>query len=142
MARSAVTSSPADVGLAFEDIVVTPQDTDLTLAGWWIPAENARATLVFIHGGGSNRTSSYFGSLEFYRAMVAEGVSLVVIDLRNHGASGSDGQGLQFGRTEKFDAAAAIAWAHQKTPEPARVRHGHFHGRRHPDTGSARRGQT
>ncbi len=114
--RSVVTTSPADVGLAFEEFTVSPQDFDLTLAGWWIPAENARATLVFIHGAGSSRTSSYFGSLAFYRAMVAQSIGVVSIDLRNHGASGSDRQGLQFGRTEKHDAAAAIAWARAKNP--------------------------
>jgi len=115
--RSAVTTTPADVGLTFEEFVVSPQDADLSLAGWWMPAHNARATLVFIHGGGSNRTSSYFGSLNFYRAMVDLGIAVVAIDLRNHGASDSDGQGLQFGRTEKYDAAAAIAWARAKNPK-------------------------
>ena len=115
--RSAITTSPADVGLVFEEFEVSPSDSDLTLAGWWIPAENARATLVFIHGGGSNRSSSYFSSLDFYRAMVEQGVSLAVIDLRNHGESGSDGRGLQFGRTEKYDAEAAIDWARKKSPQ-------------------------
>ena len=115
--RSTVTTSPADVGLVFEEFVVSPRDTDLNLAGWWMPAQNARATLVFIHGGGSNRTSSYFGSLDFYRTMVDQGIAVVAIDLRNHGASDSDGQGLQFGRTEKYDAAAAIAWARARNPK-------------------------
>jgi pimeloyl-ACP methyl ester carboxylesterase len=117
VARSAITASPADVGLAFEKFVVSPRDSDLRLAGWWMPAGKPRATLVFIHGGGSNRTSSYFGSLDFYRAMVAQGVNLVAIDLRNHGESDSDGHGLQFGRTEKNDALAAIDWARDKTPD-------------------------
>jgi pimeloyl-ACP methyl ester carboxylesterase len=112
-----VTGSPADVGLAFEPFVISPADSALQIAGWWMPAHNARATLVFIHGAGSSRTSSFFGSLQFYRAMVDQGISLVAIDLRNHGESDSDGQGLQFGRTEKYDAEAAIAWAHQKTPD-------------------------
>ncbi len=114
--RNAVIGSPADVGVVFEEFVVSPTDSDLTLAGWWMPAQHARATLVFIHGAGSSRTSSYFGSLAFYRAMVAQGIGVVSIDLRNHGNSGSDGQGLQFGRTEKHDAAAAIAWARNKNP--------------------------
>lgn len=115
--RSAVTTTPAAVGLAFEDFVVTPQDNELQLAGWWMPADNARATLVFIHGGGSNRTSNYFGSLGFYRAMVDRGVSIAVVDLRNHGESGDDGHGLQFGRSERYDAQAAIEWARKKTPQ-------------------------
>jgi pimeloyl-ACP methyl ester carboxylesterase len=115
--RYPLTGSPTDVGLVFEEFEVSPGDTDLTLAGWWMPAQNARATLVFIHGAGSNRNSSYFGSLAFYRALVDQGIGVVTIDLRNHGDSGSDGQGLQFGRTEKYDAAAAIAWARAKTPD-------------------------
>lgn len=115
--RYAVTTTPADEGLVFEEFVVTPRDSALQLAGWWIPAQNPVATLVFIHGAGSNRTSSYFGSLKFYRAMVDRGVSLAVVDLRNHGESDADGRGLQFGRTEKYDAEAAINWARRKNPD-------------------------
>ena len=50
--RMPVTTTPADEGLAFEDFVVSPEGSELKLAGWWIPADNAKATLVFIHGGG------------------------------------------------------------------------------------------
>ena len=115
--RVAVTTTPAEEGLVFEAFMVSPQDSALQLAGWWIPADNPKATLVFIHGAGSNRTSSYFGSLKFYRAMVDQAVSLAVIDLRNHGESDADAAGLQFGRTEKYDAEAAINWARNKRPD-------------------------
>jgi pimeloyl-ACP methyl ester carboxylesterase len=114
--HSGLTADPSSVGLAFEEFVVSPADQPLALAGWAMPANQPRAVLVFIHGGGSNRTSSFFGSLHFYRAMVARGVTVVAIDLRNHGASGSDGRGLRFGLTEKFDARAAINWARSKYP--------------------------
>lgn len=114
--RSPLTTTPADVGLNYETFEISPQDSELVLHGWWIPAPATRATLVFIHGGGSNRHSRYFESLKFYRAMVDQGVSLAVIDLRNHGDSDSDNRGLQFGRTEKYDALAALDWARQKTP--------------------------
>lgn len=67
--------------------------------------------MVFLHGGGSNRHSEFFRSLDFYRSMVERGVSIAAIDLRNHGDSGADGRGLQFGRTEQADALAAIRWA-------------------------------
>jgi pimeloyl-ACP methyl ester carboxylesterase len=113
---SELTADPSSVGLAFEDFVISPADQPLQLKGWVMPASQPRAVLVFIHGGGSNRTSSFFGSLNFYRAMVGQGLSVVAIDLRNHGASGSDGRGLQFGRTEKFDARAAIDWARRRYP--------------------------
>jgi pimeloyl-ACP methyl ester carboxylesterase len=114
--RNPLTTSPADVGLAFENITLSPSDSELQLSGWWIPAAEPRATIVFIHGGGSNRHSLFFESLKFYRAMVDHGVGIVAIDLRNHGDSGSDGQGMAFGRTEMYDALAAITWARDKTP--------------------------
>lgn len=115
--RYAITQSPADVGVAFEDVTVTPADQPLKLAGWWMPANEPVATLVFIHGGSANRHSSYFHALDFYREMVARRVSVLAIDLRNHGASDGDAQGIRFGLTEKEDARAAIEWARAKAPE-------------------------
>jgi uncharacterized protein len=111
-----ISLSPADVGLDYESFTVTPVDAELSLQGWWMPAPDPIASLVFFHGGGSNRTSDYFGSLDFYRAMVANNVSVAAIDLRNHGQSDHDGLGLQFGRTEQYDAMATIKWAHAKQP--------------------------
>ena len=110
-----IKQTPADVGLAFESFTLTPADEQITLTAWWMPANNPRATLAFIHGGGSNRHSEFFKSLDFYAAMVAQGISVAVVDLRNHGDSQSDGKGLQFGRTEKWDALALVKWAREKT---------------------------
>lgn len=112
-----LTTSPADVGLHYEDFTVSPSDAPLTLQGWWMPARAPRASLVFLHGGGSHRHSTFFGALAFYRAMVDAGVSVAAIDLRNHGLSGDDGQGLQFGRTELHDAIAALDWARERAPD-------------------------
>ena len=111
-----VTVDPSEKGLAFEEFVITPEDADLAVHGWWMPAAEPIASLVFIHGGGSNRNSTFFGSLDFYHALVERNVSVAAIDLRNHGNSDSDGQGLQFGRTEKYDAMAATAWTRARQP--------------------------
>ena len=113
-----VTMTPADVGLDYENITLQPADRPLELAAWWMPSasDQARATLVFSHGGGSNRHSQFFNALNFYRAMVERGVSVLALDLRNHGASGFDGEGLGFGATEKYDVRAAIDWARKNAP--------------------------
>jgi alpha-beta hydrolase superfamily lysophospholipase len=114
--RIPVSRSPADMGISYQNFTVTPADAHLSLQGWWMPAAQPVASLVFIHGGGSNRTSEFFGSLDFYQALVARGVSVAAIDLRNHGHSGQDGLGLQFGRTEKYDAMATIEWVRAREP--------------------------
>jgi pimeloyl-ACP methyl ester carboxylesterase len=103
--------TPAAFGLSYEEVALQPADVELELKGWWMPAKEPRSLLVFIHGGSSNRDSSFFKGLEFYAAMVGNQVSVLAIDLRNHGESASDSQGVSFGLREKADASAAIRWA-------------------------------
>ncbi|WP_170287418.1 alpha/beta hydrolase [Halioglobus maricola] len=109
--------SPADYDLDFKEITLSPSDQPLALSGWWIPAPRAKATLVFIHGGSSDRNSSFFKALSFYQALVEKGISVLAIDLRNHGRSDNDGNGLKLGRAERYDALAALQWAKTEAPE-------------------------
>jgi fermentation-respiration switch protein FrsA (DUF1100 family) len=44
---------PSHIGLRFEDVFFTTQD-DLRLHGWFIPHQDARATLVWFHGNAGN----------------------------------------------------------------------------------------
>ncbi len=112
-----VVATPADVGLAWEGFSLSPADGGPQLEGWWMSAATPRAALVFVHGGGSSRTSDFVGSLELYAALVARGISVSTFDLRNHGNSGRDGLGLQFGRSEQHDVLAAIAWTRRRQPD-------------------------
>ncbi|MFK7976103.1 MAG: alpha/beta hydrolase [Halioglobus sp.] len=107
---------PDDVGLAFEEFVVRSEDDQLNVAGWWMPAEEARASLVFIHGGGSSRHSTYFNSVPFYKELVTAGINVTAIDLRNHGQSEDHPSGMQFGLTEQYDALAAVSWTKKRAP--------------------------
>ncbi len=114
--RYYINKSPAEVGLAFESVELESAD-GIALAAWWIPAEKPIANLVFVHGHGSNRHSEYFQALEFYRAAVGAQVSVLTIDLRNHGSSGEDKRGLQWGKTEAEDAIAGVQWIRQRSPD-------------------------
>ena len=114
--RTPIVATPASVGLHFEKVELQPNGEPLTLAAWWIPAASPVANMVFVHGGGSNRTSEYFQALNFYRAINARGVSVLTLDLRNHGESDGDGKGLKFGASEYADVLAAIEWLRAKSP--------------------------
>lgn len=103
-----VTDTPAQVGLEYEDILV---DSDgLALRGWWIPAPSPRAVILFAHGAGSNRTSWFLPSLEFYKAAHDLGLSVATIDLRNHGNSPRTDGKLGMGSSEWPDMLALSAW--------------------------------
>lgn len=110
--------TPADQGLVFESVVLEPSDQKIELAGWWIASDNPKASILFIHGGNGNRTDPNFGTLAFYKALHDRGYNILAIDLRNHGVSGKSVTGrLTFGREEKFDAAAGVAWIRKKQPD-------------------------
>ena len=103
-----VTQSPSDVGLAYTSIKV-PVD-DIELEGWWIPAHSARAVLLFVHGAGSNRTSWFIQSLDLYRLLVDHQISVLTVDLRNHGNSPKTDGRLRMGAIEWRDVMAMANW--------------------------------
>lgn len=93
--------SPRDIGLDYEE--VRPQTEDgVTLHGWYVPAREARGTLLFLHGNAGN-ISHRLDSLRIFNRL---GLSVLIIDYRGYGLSqGSPSEaGLQ------RDAAAA--WRH------------------------------
>ena len=112
MTANPVTSSPADVGMAYEDVRVSSDG--LELEGWWMPAENPKGVVLFAHGAGSNRTSWFLPSLEFYQMLVGLDLSVISIDLRNHGNSPiTDGE-LGMGAKEWPDLIAVSHWVDAK----------------------------
>lgn len=113
-----VTESPARVELPFEAISI--ESGEIELAGWWIPHANPSATLIWIHGAGSNRTSSFVPSLELYKALHDRRFAILTADLRNHGNSGKTTNKLGMGAQEWPDVMAMRDWLeqHQPTSQP------------------------
>ncbi len=93
----------------------------LQLEGWWMPAENPRATLIFVHGAGSSRVSPFFNTLGFYDSLQKAGVSVFTFDQRNHGNSEYTDGYLRMGATEYRDVRAAREWLQGRTDNDAPV---------------------
>ena len=83
---------------------------ELQLEGWWMPAENPRATLLFVHGAGSSRVSPFFNTLGFYDSLQKAEISVFTFDQRNHGNSDYTDGYLRMGATEYQDVLAAREW--------------------------------
>lgn len=103
-----VVSSPAELGMHFENVIVLSDE--LSLPGWWIPADEPIAELMFVHGAGSNRTSHFIDSLSLYRTLTAMGISVLTVDLRNHGNAPKSSGHLTMGLAEHRDVLAMAAW--------------------------------
>jgi pimeloyl-ACP methyl ester carboxylesterase len=104
--REPVESSPAAVGLTYEDVSFSPRgDGALTLRGWFMPASpsaDALGTVIFVHGIDRNRA----WDLTLLAGLVTRGYSVLAFDLRGHGASDLAPMGA--GLHEQDDVRGAI----------------------------------
>lgn len=73
---------PKDIGLDFENVYFQSQD-GLKLSGWFIPANNARYTVIFTHGNAGN-ISHRVEKLKFFNSL---GCNVFIFDYRGYGRS-------------------------------------------------------
>lgn len=75
-------STPADAGLAYEDVSFVASDGP-RLHGWWVPAEVDAPVVLFFHGNGGN-ISHRVGTLAQLNRL---GFSVFIFDFRGYGKS-------------------------------------------------------
>lgn len=77
-----IDATPAEVGLAFEDVDFVAED-GVRLHGWWIPNPQARGTILYCHGNGNNIANR----VELCRDLHELGVNIFIFDYRGYGRS-------------------------------------------------------
>lgn len=77
-----VENSPADVGLAFESLQIATEDGE-TLDGWYVPAREPRATVLYLHGNGGN-IGHRVEIIELFHRL---GLAVLIVDYRGYGRS-------------------------------------------------------
>jgi hypothetical protein len=92
--------TPADLGMAFEDVRLETSD-GVTLAAWWVPAPHGRGALIFSHGNAGNM-GDRVGKLRLFHDL---GLSVLAFDYRGYGAS--QGKPSEEGTAHDMDAAVA-----------------------------------
>jgi fermentation-respiration switch protein FrsA (DUF1100 family) len=78
----ALTASPGDIGLEYEDVSLATRD-DERLHGWYVPATNRRGVVLFFHGNAGN-ISHRLDSIEIFHQL---GLDTLIIDYRGYGQS-------------------------------------------------------
>ncbi len=110
--RVPVAGSPADYGLAYEDVSFPSFYKELNLSGWFIPAENSDHAVIMVHGNGGNRNNSGGHALDIAGGLVEQGFSVLMFDL--HGYGESEGDTVSGGYYEKDDLKGAVAYLKQR----------------------------
>jgi uncharacterized protein len=93
--------TPADRGMAWEEVALTTED-GVTLDAWWIPAEPARGSLLFFHGNAGNISYRLDSIRQFNRL----DLSVLILDYRGYGRS--EGRPSEAGTAR--DARAGWQW--------------------------------
>ena len=76
-------ATPADWGLGYEEVNLHTEDR-VALHGWYIPREDARLVVLFLHGNAGN-ISHRRESIEIFHRL---GASVFIFDYRGYGQSG------------------------------------------------------
>lgn len=77
-----IQTTPSTISLDYEDVSLVTADGEV-INGWWIPAVEARATLLFLHGNAGN-ISHRLESIAIFNQL---GLSVFIIDYRGYGKS-------------------------------------------------------
>ncbi len=81
--QATLVRNPAQVGLRYEDVRLDSTG-DVSLHGWWLPAEGeAVASVLFLHGNAEN-ISTHLASVYW---LPAQGVNVLLLDYRGYGQS-------------------------------------------------------
>lgn len=96
-----ITYTPADINLTFEKIALKTED-NLKISAWYIPADNARYTVLFCHGNAGNMTHR-LDTINIFNEL---GLNCLVFDYRGYG----DSQGIPTEEGTYRDAMAAWKW--------------------------------
>lgn len=114
-ARTAVCCvTPADLGLGYEDVVVTAAD-GVTLFGWYIPSQN-QAAVVLLHGYGANRVEM----VQRAGLLAEHGYGVLLYDQRASGES--EGEFRSYGWADVDDVPVMLEFlAMRDEIDPERV---------------------
>ena len=103
--RRAPEASPADVGLAYEEVGLKSTD-GVRLKAWWAPTGDSPRTAVLVHGWDGDKSNEHV--LKTAPVYHREGYNVLMIDTRAHGESGGDRRTL--GYREARDVLGALLW--------------------------------
>jgi fermentation-respiration switch protein FrsA (DUF1100 family) len=108
---------PSQYSLAFEGVVFEARGGGPELIGWYLPSPDGDDAVIFVHGIGGVRSGD--NALAIAKALVDDGISVLLFDLRAHGSS--RGERVSAGYFEKDDALGAYDYLMRRPDAPSAV---------------------
>jgi uncharacterized protein len=101
--------TPWELGILYEDVAFGTED-GLLLRGWWLPAPQAKMTVIALHGHRGARHHCVGIAAALWR----RGANVLLFDHRGRGSS--EGDFMSLGYFETLDAFAAVGYALSRAP--------------------------
>lgn len=117
--REAITSSPKDYGLFYQDVSFPSAEDQLTLKGWFIPSPGSTRALILVHGMGHHRDAPDIKMLLLGSKLVRQGFSVLQFDLRGYGES--EGKRFSLGFYEPRDVRGAVDYLIKRGYAPGHI---------------------
>ncbi|MGE5222996.1 MAG: alpha/beta hydrolase [Omnitrophica WOR_2 bacterium] len=112
--------NPGMYNLAYEDFNLPARGDGLQIAAWYIPSDRNQRAIVLVHGRDDSRTHGFVDQfVPFARMLHDFGFSVLMIDLRGHGAS-ADSR-YHFGIKERLDVLGAVDWLEKRGYQPGKI---------------------
>ncbi|MBT7616819.1 MAG: alpha/beta hydrolase [Calditrichaeota bacterium] len=93
-----MSQTPENIGLVYESLML-PSSNGVKIHGWFVPSENAKATIIFCHGNAGN-ISHRMDSIRMFNEM---GLSVFIFDYQGYGKS--EGKPTEKGTYQDAQAA-------------------------------------
>jgi fermentation-respiration switch protein FrsA (DUF1100 family) len=107
--RHALTSTPAEYGMTYEDVSFKSAVDDIPLSGWYIDSHGDKV-IVMMHGRNGVRDGGE--AMEIASRLYNRGYDLFMFDFRAHGASGGDRYAM--GAWETRDVTGALNYLKER----------------------------
>lgn len=104
----------------FEDVRFESREAGITIAAYWIPAEDPDAgTVIYVHGHEGCRRDG--NNLLVAGMLHRQGFSVLALDLRDHGESTVEDGRFAGGTDEYLDVLGGFDWLLARGVDPARI---------------------
>ena len=115
--RKGMEATPADIGLPYDEVFFDASD-GVKLCGWFVPAKDARATVLYCHGNAEN-ISEGLDPIEILHRLR---LNVFVFDYRGYGKS--QGKPTEAGTCLDVEAAWRCLTETRKVPPESIIVHG------------------
>jgi pimeloyl-ACP methyl ester carboxylesterase len=91
--RLSVNTTPASVGLAYDNVSFPSRGDGVLLKGWYLPGQG-HSIIIVVHGGYQNRLDDNVDTLGLARDLIQRGYDILLFDLRGRGESAGTAHAL------------------------------------------------